>query len=431
MKLNDSSFAGSRVLFIFLLVVLGSSAPRVWSQLGRPSPPVMPGREGLKKVDYVHNDQKYQFWIIGGEVRRVMQDGKPLLMVNAGTVMAFPGVDLKAAAAAQDAYNAYQAERQPAAPASAASAPAKTGLTVDGVVAMLEAGVSEDIITEKIRKNGQAFDLSTDDIVRLKKAKASDGLMKAMMEGPPASVAASAPQSASPGTQAATTPTDAAPGGSVAEKPKKKGFFSSIGQSVNDTMHGRTVIDKIGLRNILPQWDPERPLAEQFPHVAITVLYAPMGWMDPYETDKSAAGTSVLPSCFKLKAVVWSDATHSKTIDSFDWCSNHDLMMPQLEPTYIYSLAARRPETSYRTGINRTDGPAPPSTLLPADRSTLDMEAATNPEARSVDLNLDAHSRIALMFANVRKDLGETLTADGDARVWMVSIKKAAGPSLF
>jgi hypothetical protein len=35
------------------------------------------------------------------------------------------------------------------------------------------------------------------------------------------------------------------------------------------------------------------------------------------------------------------------------------------------------------------------------------------------------------MFANVRKDLGETLGSDGDYRVWITNIKKAAGPSLF
>ena len=48
-----------------------------------------------------------------------------------------------------------------------------------------------------------------------------------------------------------------------------------------------------------------------------------------------------------------------------------------------------------------------------------------------MDLNLDEMSRFAIMFANVRRDLGQTLTADGDYRVWIVSIKKAAGPNLF
>lgn len=88
-------------------------------------------------------------------------------------------------------------------------------------------------------------------------------------------------------------------------------------------------------------------------------------------------------------------------------------------------------EPGYLTGINRTDGPAPPDKLLPNDRATMDMQAKTNPQGRSMDLNLDEMSRFAIMFANVRRDLGQTLTADGDYRVWIVSIKKAAGPNLF
>ena len=47
------------------------------------------------------------------------------------------------------------------------------------------------------------------------------------------------------------------------------------------------------------------------------------------------------------------------------------------------------------------------------------------------DLNLDQNSLFAIMFANMRKDLGETLGSDGDFRVWITTIKKAAGPSLF
>ncbi len=59
------------------------------------------------------------------------------------------------------------------------------------------------------------------------------------------------------------------------------------------------------------------------------------------------------------------------------------------------------------------------------------MEAKTNPHGMSIDLNHDDSTRFALMFANIRKDLGQTLTTDGDSRVWIVSIKKAAGPINF
>jgi hypothetical protein len=201
---------------------------------------------------------------------------------------------------------------------------------------------------------------------------------------------------------------------------------------VKDEATGRSVIDKVGLRNVLPQLDPNKPVSEQFPHVAVTVLYAPMGWTDPYVTDPSAHGRSIMPSCFKLQAVVWSDATTSRTVGPFDWCSNHDEFMAQLEPNYLQSLKPTFADmrSGYLTGINRTDGPAPPDKLLPDDRRTMDMWAATSPQGRSVDLNNEQFSRFALMFANVRKDLGETLTSEGDARVWVVTIKKAAGPNI-
>lgn len=105
--------------------------------------------------------------------------------------------------------------------------------------------------------------------------------------------------------------------------------------------------------------------------------------------------------------------------------------MTELQPTYLYSLNPSRADYGQTTGINRTDGPQPPDKLLPNDRATLDMWAKTNPQGTGKDLNLDQLSLFAIMFANVRKDLGETLGSDGDFRVWITSIKKAAGPSLM
>jgi hypothetical protein len=68
------------------------------------------------------------------------------------------------------------------------------GLTVDGIVSMVEAGLSDDLIIARVRKEGKPFDLSTDDMIRLKKAKVSDAVMKVMLDPnapaaePPASV---------------------------------------------------------------------------------------------------------------------------------------------------------------------------------------------------------------------------------------------------
>jgi hypothetical protein len=306
------------------------------------------------------------------------------------------------------------------------------------VISLLDAGLSDDLILAKIQKSGQSFDLSTDDMVRLKKAKASDAVIKAMMTAAPPTPAA-AP--AAPATRpvaavgaAAAPPGTATEPNPVAENPNmgklpKESFLAGIGHHTTNVLHARTVIDQLSMRNILPQWDPDKPLNQQYPHIAITVLYAPSGWTDDYrETLKKK---SLVPNCFKLKAVVWLDATRSRNTDEFQWCIEHDMYMSELQPTYLYSFQTSRADYGMTTGINRTDGPEPPDTLLPNDRATLDMEAKTNPRGASKDLNLDQFSLFALMFANIRKDLGETLGSDGDFRVWVTGLKKAAGPPVF
>jgi len=397
----------------------------------------------MKTDNFTYNGQTYQIIVMNGQPLQVKLNNQIVLMISNGMVVGYPGLDASLIEGAKGALKAYETANgitppgtTPGAPVSTAgqsAAPHAAGsLTVDDVVSMLDAGLSDDIILMKIRSSGATFDLSTPDLIRLKKAKASDAVMKTMMEAKPSAPpsAAGAPaQPAQPAAAVSSAETTAPASSDPA--PKKDGFFSSIGHGVTDVMKGRTVIDKVGLRNILPEWDPQKSVAEQFPHVAITVLSTPSGWMEPYETDKSAAGRSVIPSCFKLQAVVWADAQHSRKVGPFDWCSNHDEMMADLLPSYPYTLMPRAASMRDTTGINRTDGPEPPEKLLPTDRATMDMIARTNPRGLSIDLNSDGTSRFALMFANVRKDLGESLTNNGDSRVWIVGIKKAAGPSIF
>ncbi len=418
--------AAVRLLLAFCLLV--SLIPATFAQFGAQK------RGGVKDVPYTYNGQQYVMRLIGNDVRQVLLNGQVILMLSNQTVVPYPGIDAHLVANAEDALKAYQGATgtAPASATSPSGAPPKPGLTVDDVVKMLDAGLSEDIILTKIHASNQSFDLSTDDLVRLKKAKASDAVIKTMMDAKASPAPASQPTAqptATPPPASATPATTPAPAAN--SQSKKPGFFGQIGKGVKDSVQGKTVIDNVGLRNILPQWDPHKPLSEQFPHVAITVLYAPSGWTEPYATDPNVGGHNILPPCFKLEAVVWSDAQTSKKVGPFDWCSNKDEMLSQLEPTYLYSLAPVHAEGGYLTGINRTEGPAPPDKLLPNDRTTMDMQAKTNPQQRSKDLNLDATSRFAIMFANVRRDLGQTLTADGDYRVWIVSIKKAAGPSIF
>jgi hypothetical protein len=97
-------------------------------------------------------------------------------------------------------------------PATAAPAPTPSpakaeGLTVDGVVAMAEAGLSDDVIIARLRKQDKGFDLSPEEMIRLKKAKVSDAVIQAMLD-PKAAVNAPAPQA----TPAAAPVVYAAPG---------------------------------------------------------------------------------------------------------------------------------------------------------------------------------------------------------------------------
>ena len=67
-------------------------------------------------------------------------------------------------------------------------------LTAQDVVKLVQAGLSEDLIIATIQRNGRPFDLSTDEILNLKKAGVSDRILKAMIE----------PQAHVPSTQGET-----------------------------------------------------------------------------------------------------------------------------------------------------------------------------------------------------------------------------------
>jgi hypothetical protein len=65
------------------------------------------------------------------------------------------------------------------------------------VIQLVHAGLSEDVVITRIRKNGRAFDLSTEQLVQLKKAGVGDAVIKAMLApdapttpAPPTTIAA-------------------------------------------------------------------------------------------------------------------------------------------------------------------------------------------------------------------------------------------------
>jgi hypothetical protein len=65
----------------------------------------------------------------------------------------------------------------------ASAPPAKAhSLSVDGVLAMVQAELSDDVVIARLRKQDKAFDLEPDDMIRLKKAKVSDPVLKVMLD---------------------------------------------------------------------------------------------------------------------------------------------------------------------------------------------------------------------------------------------------------
>jgi hypothetical protein len=58
----------------------------------------------------------------------------------------------------------------------------KKGLTVDDVIRMSKAGLSDDIIIQQVRKQAPHFDLSADQLIQLKSARVSDRVINAMIE---------------------------------------------------------------------------------------------------------------------------------------------------------------------------------------------------------------------------------------------------------
>ena len=62
------------------------------------------------------------------------------------------------------------------------AAPAGQQLSVDDVIKLSQAGLSEDVIITKIKKNGHAFDLSPDQMLQLKTAKVSDRVIQYMLD---------------------------------------------------------------------------------------------------------------------------------------------------------------------------------------------------------------------------------------------------------
>ena len=80
-------------------------------------------------------------------------------------------------------------------------------MTVDDVIKLSKAGLSDDLIIQQIKKKGQRFDLSTDQLVHLKVVSVSERVIQMMIDPtnntvPPPAEKLSAPAAAQPALQA-------------------------------------------------------------------------------------------------------------------------------------------------------------------------------------------------------------------------------------
>lgn len=99
--------------------------------------------------------------------------------------------------------------------AVAQPAPRNAPLSLEEVVRLAQGGLSEELIVTRIKKNGKPFDLSTDEILELKKAGITDNVIKYLLDPsqpytPPAPPPPKAPdQPAVPPKPAKKYPADA------------------------------------------------------------------------------------------------------------------------------------------------------------------------------------------------------------------------------
>ncbi len=63
-----------------------------------------------------------------------------------------------------------------------AQQPSSQSMTVSDVIAMKRAGLSDDLVIARIKRNNSPVDLSTDDLINLKKQNISDAVIKALMD---------------------------------------------------------------------------------------------------------------------------------------------------------------------------------------------------------------------------------------------------------
>src|SRR5688500_14593891 len=88
---------------------------------------------------------------------------------------------------------------------------AQSSISLDEVIRLSRAGVGEELIVTKVKRGGKAFDLTTEEILELKKSGVSDNVIKTLMDPalpytPPPKPAPVAPPTAPPPIAAPAKP---------------------------------------------------------------------------------------------------------------------------------------------------------------------------------------------------------------------------------
>jgi hypothetical protein len=173
-------------------------------------------------------------------------------------------------------------------------------------------------------------------------------------------------------------------------------------------------LEQVGLKNIMPEYDDTKPLSQQFPHVAITVLRSPTNWAGTeMQANPIGGGFSPIRGCWTMTAVVWSNMRSSKTVGPFDWCSPDDIQI-HMGPMGGMGILGAMDDS---TGAERTNGPNPPETLFPEDRHDF-----KNGFVPTIKLSEFTGSALWLMFGNVIYGMGSMPGKSGDYRIWIVTI---------
>ncbi|MGA2186564.1 MAG: CsgG/HfaB family protein [Bryobacteraceae bacterium] len=145
---------------------------------------------------------------------------------------------------------ALLAQGTPAPKPKPAAAKPKPATPVDKVVRMLKAGLSEDLVVKQIVKENLQADLSSDDMIRLKEAGASDRVVSAVMDPLSAgSAPAPAPAPAPPAPQPEAPPAAEAPGPAAPPQASGSGPLPNVAPDARSQLR-RAAIDEFDFSTV-------------------------------------------------------------------------------------------------------------------------------------------------------------------------------------